>query len=120
MLLDPPSHALMGRDRGTWSPSHPSMAAGHVGGLGARPRLPGWLLIGSTGRNAGKTEFACEIIRAFRGAHPLIGVKVTAVADRESNCPRGGECCGACAALEGDFAIALCDTLPAARGPDPR
>jgi molybdenum cofactor guanylyltransferase len=71
----------------------------------ARPRRPGWLILGAAGRNAGKTEFACAIIRAFHRAYPIVGVKITAVPDTEEACPRGGEGCGACAALRGDFLI---------------
>jgi len=80
-------------------------AAGEVDGLPTRVRLPGWLLIGSTGRNSGKTEYACAVIRAFRETHPIVGVKVTAIVEGESTCPRGAASCGVCAALEGDFEI---------------
>lgn len=105
MLLDLTGETLIGRDRAAWSPRQPSMAAAQFDGLPARPRLPGWLLIGSTGRNVGKTEFACAIIRKFRGAHPIVGVKVTAIVEGEPTCPRGGAGCGVCAALKGDFEI---------------
>ena len=105
MLLDLASDTLIGRDRAAWSPREPSMAAAHVGDLPARPRLPGWLIVGAAGRNAGKTEFACAIIKEFQRAHPIVGVKFTAIAEGETTCPRGGEGCGVCAALEGDFQI---------------
>jgi molybdopterin-guanine dinucleotide biosynthesis protein A len=105
MLLNPSCHTLLDRDRAAWSPHQPFMVATHVGSLPTRPRLPGWLLIGSTGRNSGKTEFACAIIRAFRGKYPIVGVKVTAIVEGESTCPRGGAGCGVCAALERDFEI---------------
>jgi molybdopterin-guanine dinucleotide biosynthesis protein len=71
----------------------------------ARTRLTGWIVIGSTGRNSGKTEFACAVIRAFHRRHPIVAVKVTAITDGESTCPRGGEGCGACTTLDGDFHI---------------
>jgi molybdopterin-guanine dinucleotide biosynthesis protein A len=70
-----------------------------------RLRLPGWLLVGSTGRNSGKTEFACAAIQAVQRLHPVAGVKITAIRDGESVCPREGGGCGVCAALEGDFHI---------------
>jgi len=70
-----------------------------------RIRLPRWIVIGSTGRNSGKTEFACSLIRAFQSSRPLIAVKVTTVQDNENSCPRGGAGCGACSTLDGDFSI---------------
>jgi molybdopterin-guanine dinucleotide biosynthesis protein A len=105
MLLDLPSDTLIGRNRAAWSPRQPSMAAAHVGGLPTRPRLPGWLVVGAAGRNAGKTEFACAIIRTFQQVHPIVGVKFTAISDGESTCPRGRAGCGVCGALQGDFEI---------------
>lgn len=77
-------------------------------GLGApgRLRLPGWILLGATGRRAGKTELACSLIRAASQTHPVVGVKVTVVSEEAAGCPRGGAGCGACSSLEGDFQIA--------------
>lgn len=105
MLLDLARDTRIDRDCATWSPRRPSLLAAHVGDLAARPRLPGWLVVGAAGRNAGKTEFACAIIAEFRWAHPIVGVKVTAIAEGETACPRGSDGCGVCAALEGDFQI---------------
>ena len=76
-----------------------------AGSTPARPRLPGWLVVGAVGRNSGKTEFACAVIETFRRTHPIIGVKVTAIADGEAVCPRGRDGCGVCTTLEGDFQI---------------
>jgi hypothetical protein len=70
-----------------------------------RRRLPGWIIVGSTGRNSGKTEFACALIRTFRQRYPIVGLKITTISDGESTCPRGGEGCGACSSLQGDFEI---------------
>jgi molybdenum cofactor guanylyltransferase len=64
------------------------------------------MVLGSTGRNSGKTEFACAVIRTFRRAYPIVGVKITTVKDDEGACPRGGVGCGACVGLAGDFEIA--------------
>jgi hypothetical protein len=63
------------------------------------------MVIGSTGRNSGKTEFACAVIRALHRQHPIIGIKLTAVTDGEAVCPRGGGGCGACAGLDADYRI---------------
>jgi molybdenum cofactor guanylyltransferase len=93
---------MLTSDCAVWPLSQSSGAAPSV--ACARLRLPGWILIGSTGRNSGKTEFACAIIRAFC-QHPIVGVKVTAITDGEQSCPRGGEGCGACSTLAGDFQI---------------
>jgi len=67
--------------------------------------IPGMLLIGATGRNAGKTEFACRLIKRFRGNRDLIAVKVTAIDRTDGTCPRGGKGCGVCSSLEEDYAI---------------
>lgn len=71
----------------------------------ARTQLPGWLVVGSTGRNSGKTRFACAILDAFHRRHPITGVKVTTITDGEPVCPRGSKSCGICSALEGPFEI---------------
>ncbi|MHB9027447.1 MAG: molybdenum cofactor guanylyltransferase [Candidatus Latescibacterota bacterium] len=65
---------------------------------------PRMLMLGSTGRNSGKTELACRIIHAFK-KQPIIGIKVTTVRERDGRCPRGGEGCGVCSSLEGDYLI---------------
>jgi molybdopterin-guanine dinucleotide biosynthesis protein A len=80
-------------------------AASGTGELPDRQRQPGWLVVGAVARNSGKTEFACAIIREFHRTHPVVGVKVTAITEGKSVCPRGGEGCGVCAAFEGDFHI---------------
>lgn len=72
---------------------------------GPRPRLPGWLVVGAASRHAGKTDFACAIIREHHRRFPVVAVKVTAIADREAACPRGNDSCGVCGSLEGDFRI---------------
>jgi len=63
------------------------------------------LLIGATGSNVGKTELACELIKRFSKEHRIIAVKVTTVTERDGLCPRGGQGCGVCSSLEGDFCI---------------
>jgi molybdopterin-guanine dinucleotide biosynthesis protein A len=70
-----------------------------------RTHVPGMLLIGSTGRNVGKTALACEVIRRFREKHPIIGLKVTVIREDDSGCPRGSEGCGVCASLDAPFLL---------------
>ena len=67
--------------------------------------LANMLLIGAAGRNAGKTELACALIRRFCAELELTGIKVTIIRDEAGRCPRGGEGCGVCASLEGRYLI---------------
>jgi molybdopterin-guanine dinucleotide biosynthesis protein A len=66
---------------------------------------PNLLLIGAAGRNVGKTEFACELIRRHAAAHPVYGCKITTIQQRDGSCPRGGWGCGVCSSLQDDFCI---------------
>lgn len=66
--------------------------------------VPQMLLIGATGRDAGKTTFACQLLQHF-GASGLYAVKVTVIHERNGECPRGGVGCGVCSSLEGGFCI---------------
>jgi hypothetical protein len=63
------------------------------------------LIIGSTGRNTGKTEFACRIIEKHSAQKEIIGVKVIPVDKNEGNCHRGDDGCGLCDSLTGDYEI---------------
>ena len=63
------------------------------------------LIIGSTGRHAGKTEFACRIIEKHATLNEIIGVKVVPVDKNEDSCHRGIEGCGLCNSLTGDYKI---------------
>jgi molybdenum cofactor guanylyltransferase len=67
--------------------------------------VPRMLLIGSSGRNSGKTTFACDLLRRFGRTEPITAIKVTVIRERDGTCPRGGEGCGVCASLEGEYAI---------------
>ena len=75
-------------------------------------RAAGMVIVGAAGRNLGKTELACALIRRWADAHDVIGVKVTTVRERGGPCPRGGEGCGVCAALEERFCLS--EETPAA------
>lgn len=68
-------------------------------------KVPRMLLIGSSGRNSGKTEFACTLLRRLAGGQPVTGVKVTVIRRNDGTCPRGGEGCGVCSSLEGTYCI---------------
>jgi len=63
------------------------------------------LIIGSTGRNTGKTEFAVRIIEKHSTQKELIGIKIIPVDKNEGNCHRGTEGCGLCDSLIGDYEI---------------
>ncbi len=67
--------------------------------------FPNMLLIGSTGRNSGKTVLACSLIRRFSRQTRVIGLKVTTIHGAGTTCPRGGEGCGVCSSLDGDFCV---------------
>lgn len=67
---------------------------------------PNMLLIGAADRNVGKTEFACALIRRYAGTYPVMGIKITTIADGTgTRCPRGGAGCGVCSALSGRYCI---------------
>lgn len=63
------------------------------------------LLLGSAGRNSGKTELACSLIERLKSICDITGVKVTTVHERNSPCPRGGQGCGACSSFAGNYCI---------------
>lgn len=66
---------------------------------------PNILIIGSTGRNIGKTVFACKIIENHSTQKEIIGLKVVPVDKNEENCHRGLDTCGLCDSLTGDYKI---------------
>lgn len=71
-------------------------------------RKPNFIIVGSTGRNTGKTEFACRLINQYASQHTIIGVKVVAINRSEGDsCPRGGKGCGVCSSLKGDYEITV-------------
>ena len=63
------------------------------------------LMVGAAGRNVGKTEFACSLIRKFSTRCKVIGIKVTAIDSSDGSCPHGGSGCGVCSSLEGNYCI---------------
>ncbi|MDH4240276.1 MAG: molybdenum cofactor guanylyltransferase [Phycisphaerae bacterium] len=68
-------------------------------------KLEGMLMIGSAGANVGKTELACALIKKFGKTTDITGIKVTTIRAKDGQCPRGGEGCGVCSSLDGDFDI---------------
>ena len=68
-------------------------------------KIPNMILIGATARNSGKTALAAAIINKYKSKRPVVAVKVTTVAEKGGKCIRGGEGCGACSGLKGDFEI---------------
>lgn len=63
------------------------------------------LMIGSAGRNAGKTLLACDLIRRHAPAQPIVAVKVTTIKEETGACPRGGNGCGVCGEFQGQFSL---------------
>lgn len=68
-------------------------------------KIPGMLMVGAGDRNAGKTKFACSLIKKFGSRHNIIGIKVTAIEQVDSGCPRGGPGCGVCSSLKDNYCI---------------
>ncbi len=73
--------------------------------MGKMISRPDMLMIGATGRNVGKTEFACHLIKRLAPDVHVTGLKITAISETAGNCPRGGEGCGVCTSLEGRYSI---------------
>jgi molybdopterin-guanine dinucleotide biosynthesis protein A len=67
--------------------------------------VPTMILVGSTARNLGKTALATRLIEALRPGEKLVGVKVTTIRDGGAKCPRGGDGCGICSSLTGNYEI---------------
>ncbi|GFZ33573.1 hypothetical protein CSC2_40990 [Clostridium zeae] len=63
------------------------------------------ILIGSTGRNSGKTTLAASLIRKWKGELSVIALKVTTIEHKNGKCPRGGEGCGICTNIEDNFEL---------------
>ena len=63
------------------------------------------LMIGSAGANVGKTELASSLIKKFSKNTDITGIKVTTINVKDGQCPRGGQGCGVCSSIDGDFHI---------------
>lgn len=64
-----------------------------------------FIILGATGCNTGKTEFACRLIKRLSATHSVYGVKAISIKRDEGACPRGGTGCGVCSSLNSDFEI---------------
>jgi hypothetical protein len=67
--------------------------------------IPQMLLIGSTGRNSGKTTLGTAFIKRWKPEYPIIGLKVTTIHERNGQCPRGGDGCGVCSSIKGEYEV---------------
>ncbi|MGD2294366.1 MAG: hypothetical protein PVF22_00845 [Candidatus Aminicenantes bacterium] len=67
--------------------------------------FPNMLLIGSSGRNAGKTHLATSIIRNNLHRTDIIGLKVTTIESKDGTCPHGKKGCGICSSMEGNHLL---------------
>ena len=47
------------------------------------------IMIGATGRNTGKTEMACRLIKKFISSYTVIALKVTTVKEDDGECHGG-------------------------------
>jgi hypothetical protein len=63
------------------------------------------ILIGSFGRNSGKTTLALELIRIWKNYFPVIAIKITSIDHKGSVCHRGDARCGACTGFEGKYVL---------------
>lgn len=68
-------------------------------------KLDSMCMIGAAGSGMGKTELACAIIGRFAKSTCLVGIKVTTIKVSDGRCPRGGQGCGVCSSLAGDFCL---------------
>lgn len=68
--------------------------------------IPNMLLIGSSGRNSGKTTLACKIIHHFSSVTPVYAVKIISIENANGQCQRGHVGCGICTTLKQNFDIA--------------
>jgi molybdopterin-guanine dinucleotide biosynthesis protein A len=64
---------------------------------------PNIILLGATGRNVGKTEFACRLIHRLAG-QGVVAAKITVIRELD-HCPRGGDGCGVCGTHGASFSI---------------
>ena len=67
--------------------------------------IPQMILIGSSGRNSGKTTLAVEMINRWKNKSSIIALKITSLQEKNGKCQRGGEGCGACSHISGNFEL---------------
>lgn len=63
------------------------------------------ILIGSAGRNSGKTTLAVELIKKWKNKFPVIALKITTIKDKNEKCSKGGQGCGVCTNIKENFEL---------------
>ena len=63
------------------------------------------IMIGATGRNTGKTEMACRLIKKFISSYTVIALKVTAIKEAEGKYHGGDERCGQYSSLKENYSL---------------
>lgn len=63
------------------------------------------VMIGATGRNTGKTEMACRLIKKFISSYTVIALKVTTVKETDGKCHGKDERCGKYSSLNADYLL---------------
>jgi len=63
------------------------------------------IMIGATGRNTGKTEMACRLIKKFISSYTVIALKVTTVKEADGKYHGGDERCGKYSSLAANYAL---------------
>ena len=63
------------------------------------------IMIGATGRNTGKTEMACRLIKKFISSYTVIALKVTTVKEDDGECHGGDERCGKYSSLNENYLL---------------
>lgn len=66
-------------------------------------RAPHMLLVGASGQNQGKSTLTCRLIERHAPHRKIVGAKITTIRERNGECPRGGEGCGVCSSLKGNW-----------------
>ncbi|WP_010236026.1 hypothetical protein [Clostridium arbusti] len=67
--------------------------------------IPQMILIGSSGRNSGKTTLAVKLIEKWKDKFPVIALKITTIEKKDGKCPRGGKGCGVCTNIQENFQL---------------
>jgi molybdopterin-guanine dinucleotide biosynthesis protein A len=67
-------------------------------------KVPRMVLIGSSGRNSGKTTLAVNFIKKYPDI-PIVGLKIVTILRKDGKCPRGGSGCGTCTNISGNFEL---------------
>lgn len=67
--------------------------------------VPQMILIGASGKNAGKTTVACRLIRLYKEKMPIYGLKVISIDRAQEECHRGAQGCGMCSSLQENFEV---------------